>query len=105
MERKKDSKLNSFVRKLKAHYPDAKIFLFGSRAGEDFFLTSDYDIIVVSEKFEGINFFKRTEKIYDYWVDDLALDVFCYTSKEFDEKKQKIGFLSEAMNNAILVSA
>ena len=76
-----------------------KIILFGSRAGKDFLETSDFDILVVSRKFNGIGFFDRIQKMYDYWSTG-SLDIFCYTPEEFEAGKARIGFVSEAMKKA-----
>ncbi|MCR4335877.1 MAG: nucleotidyltransferase domain-containing protein [archaeon] len=101
MERKKDPRIIAFADNLRVDYPDAKVFLFGSRSGKDFLEDSDYDVIVVSGLFDNVNFFKRTEKMYKYWAKNIALDVFCYTPEEFEEKKKKIGFLQEALKNSV----
>ena len=105
MERKTDTTLKEFAKKVKAHYKDAEVFLFGSRAKNDYLEHSDYDVIIVSKGFEGTNFFSRPEKIYDCWSDSSSLDVFCYTPEEFNKKKNEIGFVSEAMKKAKPIAA
>jgi uncharacterized protein len=103
MERKTNSLIKNFSIKLKKDFPKAKIYLIGSRTGKDYLINSDFDFIIVSTKFEKINFFKRTTKIYDYWDEKQSIDAFCYTPKEFKEKKQRIGFLQNAMQKAISI--
>ncbi|HLC78929.1 MAG TPA: nucleotidyltransferase domain-containing protein [archaeon] len=92
-----------FAGKVKKKFPDAKIFLFGSRAGRDFLEKSDYDIIIVSRTFEGKNFFERPLGVYDFWNQKTGLDVFCYTPKEFEQKSSEIGFVSEALKGAMSI--
>ena len=96
--RKTDERLKEFVKKVRKDFSDAKIFLFGSRTKDDALEDSDFDVIIISSKFSGENFFDRTTKMYDYWAKG-ALDAFCYTPKEFEEKKSQIGFVSEAMKS------
>jgi len=89
---------------LKKYFPDAKIFLFGSRARGNNLLHSDYDIIIVSDKFSGISFPQRIRKIlrilYKNNIDE-EIEPLCYTFKEFEEKKKKIGILRTALKEAI----
>lgn len=100
MEPKTAVKVKKFAEKVLKDYPDAKVYLFGSRTGKDFLASSDFDVLVVSKKFEGQNFFKRTSAMYAYWAFSDSLDVFCYTPKEFKEKNGQIGFISSALEKA-----
>ncbi len=98
-------KVKEFAERLKADFPDAKVFLFGSRAKGNALLESDFDVLVVSKAFEGTNFFRRTEKMYDYWTETAPLEIFCYTPKEFKEKSRQTGTVKEAMKTAVTVGA
>ena len=89
--------------KLRKDFPDAEVVFFGSRAKGNALKESDFDLIVVSKAFEGTNFFKRIEKMYDYWSEPETLEVFCYTPKEFEEKKKEIGLVQEAVQTAIAI--
>ncbi|MBU2476533.1 nucleotidyltransferase domain-containing protein [Candidatus Micrarchaeota archaeon] len=102
MERKTNRKvIQEFAKKLRKDFKDAKVILFGSRAKNEELLNSDYDVIVVSKKFEGINFYERTEKMYDYWNQKELLEAICYTPKEFMEKSSRIGIVKEAVKTGI----
>lgn len=105
MGNKESDKLRAFASNVKKDYPDANILLFGSRARNEFLENSDYDVIVISNGFKGIHFFKRIEKMYDYWAYPENLDIFCYTPQEFEEKKSRIGFVSEALRKTRPIKA
>ena len=101
MGRKTDSKIMAkFSERVRTDFADAKILLFGSRAKGTALEESDYDVIVISKGFEKIKFFDRISKIYDYWKEQKPLEVFCYTPKEFEEKKKQIGIVKEALKTA-----
>jgi len=89
--------LKKFIKNVGREFFIEKIFLFGSRAGKKFDDESDVDLIIVSPDFEGLDFFQRGAKMYDYWVLDLPVDFLCYTPEEFDKLKKKISIVSEAI--------
>ena len=100
MEREVNLKMKKFAKRVRKEFSDAQIYLFGSRAKNDELADSDFDILVVSKGFEGVQFFERPVKMYDYWEEKEPIDAFCYTPKEFLEKKRLIGFVSEALKEA-----
>ncbi|MBI5884775.1 nucleotidyltransferase domain-containing protein [archaeon] len=105
MERNKNLKVaKAFAKRVKKAFGDAKIIFFGSRAGKDYLLESDYDFIIISKSFQGINFFKRMSEMYAYWNERQALEALCYTPEEFEEKKKLIGIASEAAKKGITLS-
>lgn len=93
--------LKKFVRELNKDFSIRKIILFGSRATNKFRSDSDRDLIIVSSDFEGLNFFKRCAKMYDYWELDLPVDFLCYTPEEFNKLKRQISIVKEAVENDI----
>ena len=95
--------VEGFAKKVKRDYADAEVILFGSRAREEEMKDSDYDVVVVSGAFEGVNFFRRTEIMYEYWNRDELLEAFCYTPKEFGEKKEQIGTVQNAVKTGIKI--
>lgn len=48
---------------------------------------SDYDLIIVSKKFENMHWHKRIEQIVKHWNLKEDIDVLPYTPEEFREKK------------------
>ena len=65
--------------------------IFGSRAGEDYREKSDVDILLVSNKFENVNYLKRAIAFQDNWrYGELPTPEFiCLTLEEFEEKKDQ----------------
>lgn len=94
----------SFVKKLCKSYPKAKIFLFGSRARGDNFISSDFDIMIVSDKFKDKKFNMRLREIYNFWNYKYDLEPICYTEKEFQERKNKPGIVKQALKEGIKIS-
>lgn len=91
----------SFAERIKKEFNAEKILLFGSRARNDNFKTSDFDFIIVSEKFKGIHFLDRMTSIYKYWNSDYLIEPLCYTLQEFEVKKNQIGIVKKAVEEGI----
>ena len=83
--------------------PIQKIILFGSRANGKTHQWSDFDIIIVSPKFRGVDSFRRGSIFYDYWNYDYPVDFICYTPEEFNRLKKKISIVREALSRGIVV--
>ncbi|RLI73498.1 nucleotidyltransferase [Archaeoglobales archaeon] len=92
-----------FIEKINNKFKPCKIILFGSRARDNFLKNSDYDVIVVSDKFKGIHFLDRMKLIYEFWNKMEHLDVLCYTVEEFKRKEKEIGTVSKALEEGILL--
>jgi len=91
---------------IKEYFPDAIVILFGSRARGDYLEDSDYDIIVVSSKFKGIHFTKRSEIILRIlWNAGIRddIEVLCYTPEEFKKKKSMLGIVQNAVEEGIIL--
>ncbi|OFV68421.1 MAG: nucleotidyltransferase [Candidatus Syntrophoarchaeum caldarius] len=101
MDKKRTDEIDQFLKQVEREFKPEHIILFGSRAGEDYLEQSDYDIIVVSEMFEGIHFLNRMTMLYELWDYDFDLDILAYTPDEFEEKKKEIGIVSEAVKEGI----
>ena len=67
MDRERAETLDDLVRLIKNEFNTELVLLFGSRARGDNLIESDYDIIIVSKDFEGINFIKRMGLVQDLW--------------------------------------
>lgn len=86
LDRERAENLEDLARLIKKEFNTELVLLFGSRARGDNLLESDYDIIIVSKDFEGINFIKRMALVQDLWDGLYRLEAFCYTPEEFDRK-------------------
>jgi uncharacterized protein len=103
MDRKGIEIVKKFLGKVKKDFDVKKAILFGSRAGDDYLEESDFDIIVVSDGFEKVEFLDRMTLLQDYWIHNLSADVFGYTSKEFDKLAQMITIVMEANEKGIVI--
>lgn len=97
------SEIRDFVQKVRAEFVPKTILLFGSRAGKDYLKTSDYDLLIVSEKFRGVHYLKRLESLYDLWDYDIRADILAYTPEEFEKKKMQIGIAQRASKEGIAI--
>ncbi len=92
--------LADFIRKLKEKYKDVKVYLFGSRARGDELKGSDYDLIIISEKFKEKRFVERLIEMQFLWEGNELLESLYYTPEEFENMKKKINIVSHAMKYA-----
>jgi len=97
-------KLKEFKEQVKRKYGVEKIILFGSYsrgiANED----SDVDLIIVGN-FESKGNLKRAPIFYKEWHlvqnIDLPVDIICYTTEEFNELKNQITIVKEAVEEGM----
>ena len=86
-----DGTLKKLLRAVRCRDPNARVILFCSRARGDYLSHSDYDLIVVSSRFEGVSFPRRAallaKELYKRGVVD-NFEFLCYTPEEFDKKKR-----------------
>jgi hypothetical protein len=92
-----------FLDKVEQRFSPEKVILFGSRARGDFLKDSDYDIIVVSRRFEGCHFLDRLTMLFDLWDYQFDADILAYTPEEFEEKRTELGIVSQAVEAGIEV--
>ena len=93
---KKEDGLKAFINIVRRRISPSKLILFGSRAKGEALADSDYDIIVVSEKYRGVPFTDRMTELYRLWNMATDVDFLCYTPEEFEIKKRQIGIVREA---------
>jgi predicted nucleotidyltransferase len=93
--------INEFLKRVEGKFMPERVILFGSRGRGDYLKHSDYDIIIVSSSFEGIHFLDRLTMLFELWDYDFDLDILAYTPKEFEEKKEEIGVVNEAVREGV----
>lgn len=105
MDRKKSiiNQLKQFKEEVERDITIKKMILFGSYASGKVHRWSDIDLIIVSPKFRGMNFFRRGAKMYDYWTLDYPVDFLCYTPEEFNRMKNGITIVRGALKNGIAI--
>ena len=97
--------IDRFLAVIKDKYSPEKVLLFGSRARGDHLIDSDVDMIIVSKKFEGVNWLKRIRDVSADWDGLVLLEPICYTPEEFEEKRKRIGIVNEALKEGIELEA
>ena len=90
-----------FAKAVKRKYAPSIILLFGSRARGDNLKKSDFDFLIVSEKFSKQPFIFRASKLYDDWDSPYDIEPLCYTPQEFERKKNQRGIVREAIKEGI----
>ncbi len=91
---------------LRSWDPSVRLILFGSRARGDELVDSDYDLIVISERFSGIPFPRRAVEVWRVLLRSGVLGDFeflCYTPREFERKAREIGVVSLAAREGVKV--
>lgn len=103
MDRETAKVVKNFANSIKKKFKPEKIILFGSRARGDYHRMSDFDFIIVSEKFEGVPFFLRPSLFYDYWNEEADIEIICYTPEEFLRKVKEFGIARKALQEGVEV--
>jgi hypothetical protein len=89
--------IRGIVDRIKDEFKPKLVILFGSRARGDYLKDSDYDLIIVSERFKNFDFRERIVKVYELVDRPVRLDVLCYTPEEFERKKNQICIVKKAV--------
>lgn len=103
MGRNKDivKNLEEFKQNVSKKFPLKRVILFGSTVKGKMHDDSDVDLVIVSQKFKGMNFFERGAKMYDYWSIRRPVDFLCYTPSEFDKLSKMLTIVREAVKEGI----
>jgi predicted nucleotidyltransferase len=75
------------IRKLLHKVGAGRGILFGSRARGDYLLSSDVDLIVISDDFAGTSFPQRMIFLHEHWELPYYLEGLPYTEEEFARLK------------------
>ena len=97
------SAVASFLNRVKKQFSPQKVYVFGSRATGKAKKDSDWDLIIVSAKFKGMTGYRRAVEVYKLSKGDFALDVLCFTPREFEDKKQEPSLVSKSLQEEALV--
>jgi len=80
----------TFSKACEKKFKPVRIILFGSRARGVVKKHSDYDILLVSDFFEGIDFTERCMLAYNLRRDiSIAMDIICLTPEEYAERSKR----------------
>ena len=103
MGRTSTEEIGEFIERVKKKFEPKSIILFGSRARGEELKGSDYDLIVVSERFRGLPFLERLTMLYEIWDLDCDVDILVYTPEEFEKKREEIGIVKKAAEEGLTV--
>jgi len=92
-----EERIRRIVDRIKDEFRPELVILFGSRARGDYLKSSDFDLIVVSERFKDFDFRERMVRVYELVNEPIRLDVLCYTPEEFKRKKDQICIVKKAV--------
>lgn len=67
----------------------------------DWLLESDWDLILVSPRFAGTPFVKRSAELLSWWQGSQDLELLCYTPQELTRKARQIGLVQMALREGI----
>lgn len=88
---------NEMVDLLRNHFHPSKMYLFGSRAKGTSRDDSDYDLLLVIPSSDQTIIHRMQEAYNVLWGKVwLSADIFIYTEKEFDERKELFNSVAEA---------
>lgn len=92
-----------FLKRLKRKVSPSRVLLFGSRASGEHLLTSDVDLLIVSEAFDGMPWRNRVQLVLSLWEGDLTLEPLCYTESEFRTRSKQASIVREAARTGVTV--
>ncbi len=95
--------LDRYLDRLDARWPLAVAILFGSRVRGDELRESDYDLLIVSDAFDGVPVWDRIQACLDLWDLPEPLEVVALTRAEFDRRKDDLTIAGEAVRNGIVL--
>ena len=84
-----------FIQAIKKRYRPQKVLLFGSRARDEASARSDYDLLIVSSVFEGVQLTDRATAVYRIWPLWADLDCLCLTPDEFERSRHRVSIIRE----------
>jgi predicted nucleotidyltransferase len=88
--------LEEFVRRVRELLGEAEVYLFGSYARGDWLVDSDIDIIVVSDKFRGMELGERYVMVRSLLPTTVSVDLLLYTREEFERARRRSIIVGDA---------
>ncbi len=103
IENKINKSFTRFKSAIKKEFKPMHFILFGSRAKKTEFIYSDFDFVIVSDKFRDMDWHKRISKVVRRWDCEADIDVLPYTPEEFEKKKNQVCIVQQAVRDGIEV--
>lgn len=86
---------------IRADLAPRHVILFGSHARGEATTDSDIDLVIVSERFEGVPHPNRHRALFRHIWRDRSVDVICLTPEEFERLRKWAGVVSTACEEGI----
>lgn len=93
--------LREFKERLSEKIEIEKMIFFGSRVSGKTHRWSDFDLLIVSPKFERKKFRYRPLGFHRYWNLNYPVDFLCYTPREFNKLKKQVTLVREAVEKGV----
>lgn len=93
--------VQEFIKAVKKSYTPELFLLFGSRAKNTNLPSSDYDMLIISKKFEGVPFTDRLTPIHKLWHLMEDLECICITPKEYSRTKTMVSVIRKAVSEGV----
>lgn len=90
-----------FRQRLVERVAPQQVLLFGSRAAGTHLHSSDIDLLIVSDEFDGMPWLDRLHLVLSLWDGDLAVEPLCYTVAEFERRSKQVSIVREAARTGI----
>ena len=81
----------------------SQVIVFGSRPRGGARESSDLDVIVVADSFQGVPFLERMPMLLKLARFDKHIDFLCYTEEEFRRAKRTSSVVKSALEEGIVV--
>ena len=92
-----------FLNRLVGALRPERVVLFGSRARGTHRPSSDYDLLIVANRFRNVPWVERAALVIRLWDLPLDLEPICLTPEEFRKRSTEISIVGEAARNGIVV--
>ena len=96
LPRRAKETISRFGKRLRREYADAQVYLFGSYADGTWIEDSDFDIVVVSNRFEGRTFAKRVAAVRHLAPKNEPFEILAYTPVEFRKAMRRSIVIQDA---------
>lgn len=103
IETRMNKSFERFKSSIKKEFKPMHFILFGSRAKKTEFVYSDFDFVIVSEKFRDMDWHKRISKVVRHWNCEANIDILPYTPEEFERKRSQICIVQQAVREGVEV--
>lgn len=80
-----------------------RVVLFGSRARGTHRPTSDYDLLIVAERFRSVPWVERAHLAIRRWDLPVDLEPICLTPEEYRKRSKEVSTVGEAAREGVVI--